>query len=157
MIVWLNGAFGVGKTTVASELVKLLPASRISDPERIGYMIRRTFWRTRDYQDVDLWRQLTRRQAARMGRRGTVVVPMTVVRREVFGEITKGARVFLLTAPRTVLEERIAGSEGAREWRSRNVDRCLEAFSAGGFGEPVSTHDRTATEVAQSIAGRLSS
>jgi len=155
VIVWLNGAFGVGKTAVARELVDLLPDARLSDPERMGYVIQRTFWRECDYQDVGLWRRLTRRQVARAGRRGTAVVPMTVARRDIFDEVTQGARVFLLTASRTGLEERIAGSTEAREWRLRNVDRCLDAFEHGGFGEPIATDDRTPTEVALLIAAQL--
>ncbi|MBQ0895813.1 hypothetical protein KBX37_22400 [Micromonospora sp. U56] len=33
MIVWLNGAFGAGKTTVAAELCQRLPGARRFDPE----------------------------------------------------------------------------------------------------------------------------
>ncbi|MEU4715141.1 hypothetical protein AB0F73_15975 [Micromonospora purpureochromogenes] len=33
MIVWLNGAFGAGKTTVAAELCRRLPGARRFDPE----------------------------------------------------------------------------------------------------------------------------
>ena len=29
MIVWINGAFGVGKTSVAKRLVRLLPGARL--------------------------------------------------------------------------------------------------------------------------------
>jgi adenylylsulfate kinase-like enzyme len=33
VIVWLNGAFGMGKTTTAAELLSLLPDARQFDPE----------------------------------------------------------------------------------------------------------------------------
>lgn len=33
-IVWLNGAFGAGKTITANELVKLLPGARTFDLEK---------------------------------------------------------------------------------------------------------------------------
>lgn len=155
MIVWLNGAFGVGKTMVARELVQLLPDARISDPERIGYVMRRTLWRGKDYQDVHLWRRLTRWQAARLSRGATAIVPMTVVRREVFDTVTEGARVFLLTASREALAERIARSPEAQEWRAGNLDRCLAAIERGGLGEPVVTDDRSPVEVAREIANRL--
>ena len=39
MFVWLNGAFGAGKTTTAAELVTLIPDSRLFDPETVGYML----------------------------------------------------------------------------------------------------------------------
>lgn len=155
MILWLNGAFGVGKTTVAKELVHLLPNAHLSDPERIGYVMRRTLWQGRDYQDVELWRRLTRRQAARASRRGTAVVPMTIVRRDVLDSVATGARVFLLTASRTALEERIARSDEAQEWRKMNLDRCLSAFEDGDLGEPVTTEDLEPIEVARLIIRRL--
>ena len=40
MILWLNGTFGAGKTTVSKELVRLLPQSRVSDSEEVGQMLR---------------------------------------------------------------------------------------------------------------------
>lgn len=40
MIILINGAFGVGKTSVASELKKTINNSMIFDPEEIGYMLR---------------------------------------------------------------------------------------------------------------------
>lgn len=36
IIIWLNGAFGVGKTTTAWSVISL---SRIFDPEEVGYML----------------------------------------------------------------------------------------------------------------------
>ena len=36
MIVWINGAFGAGKTTTARELIELIPNSTLFDPEDIG-------------------------------------------------------------------------------------------------------------------------
>ncbi|WP_353095654.1 hypothetical protein [Tissierella praeacuta] len=40
MIIWLNGAFGSGKTTCAFELSRRFPNSFVYDPENIGYFIR---------------------------------------------------------------------------------------------------------------------
>jgi hypothetical protein len=40
VIVWLNGAFGCGKTTTAAELRSLIPSGRLFDPETVGYMLR---------------------------------------------------------------------------------------------------------------------
>jgi len=34
LVVWINGAFGVGKTSVAEELVTLLPGAILFDPSR---------------------------------------------------------------------------------------------------------------------------
>jgi hypothetical protein len=41
MIIWINGAFGGGKTTLAEELHRRLPDALPFDPEYVGYILRR--------------------------------------------------------------------------------------------------------------------
>ena len=55
---FLNGAFGIGKTTVARALVKRLPRAVLFDPEPIGVLLQR-FRRVDDFQDLRAWRRLT--------------------------------------------------------------------------------------------------
>lgn len=61
MIVWLNGAFGVGKTSAAGELRDVLPQGRLHDPERLGWLLQRTVgrWQPGDYQHLSSWRRGT--------------------------------------------------------------------------------------------------
>ena len=40
MIIWINGAFGSGKTTCANILQKQLPNAFLYDPEQAGFFIR---------------------------------------------------------------------------------------------------------------------
>lgn len=40
MILWLNGPFGVGKTTTANAIRQQEPIWRLFDPEGVGYMLR---------------------------------------------------------------------------------------------------------------------
>jgi hypothetical protein len=59
MIIWINGAFGAGKTTLAEELSRRLPEAVLFDPEYVGYMLR--YWvpvPTGDFQDLPSWREL---------------------------------------------------------------------------------------------------
>ncbi|MFI7641713.1 hypothetical protein [Nonomuraea sp. NPDC049400] len=40
MIIWLNGAFGAGKTATSNQLMSLLPNARLFAPETVGYYVR---------------------------------------------------------------------------------------------------------------------
>jgi hypothetical protein len=152
-ILWLNGAFGVGKTTVARLLA---PQRRLVDPERIGFVMRRTFWRGRDYQDVRLWRRLVVRQVRRAARRGPIVVPMTIVRRDVLDETVgqlSGVRLVALVAPAEQLEARIASDTSdpaANPWRREQIERCVTALADPVFGEHIDA-TRPAEEIARDL------
>ncbi len=57
MIVWLNGAFGAGKTTAAYELHRRLEHSFVYDPENAGCFLRKNMpeeCHTPDFQDMVL-------------------------------------------------------------------------------------------------------
>jgi hypothetical protein len=61
MILFINGPFGVGKTSVARLLVHKMPRSMLYDPEMIGAVLHRVlgpFGKAEDYQDYALWRPL---------------------------------------------------------------------------------------------------
>jgi hypothetical protein len=59
MIIWINGAFAAGKTTLARELERRLPDAMPFDPEYVGYIL--TKWvppaGSGDFQDIPLWRK----------------------------------------------------------------------------------------------------
>ncbi|MGY1452761.1 NUDIX domain-containing protein [Streptomyces sp. SS8] len=138
MIVWLNGAFGAGKTTTARELVELLPDSHLFDPGLIGAGLRALLPRKRldevsDCQDLPAWRRLVVDTAAAVHGEvgGTLVVPMTLLRQEYRDEVFGGlaarripVRHVLLDVEETILRERAArrGEAG-------------EASGQGGSGE----------------------
>ena len=83
MIIWLNGTFGVGKTTTSKELAAALPDARIFDSETVGVMLRHVLAPlvpVRDFQDWRPWRHLVVETAAQIldyvG--GTLVIPPSV-------------------------------------------------------------------------------
>jgi 2-phosphoglycerate kinase len=41
VIIWINGGFGAGKTTLAQELHRRLPDALLYDPEHVGLMLRK--------------------------------------------------------------------------------------------------------------------
>ncbi|QQM43197.1 AAA family ATPase [Streptomyces liliifuscus] len=143
MIIWLNGAFGVGKTTTARHLTTLLPDSRLLDTEQVGYMLRHVLGRpARDFQEFPPWRGLvveTARQVLdHVG--GTLVVPQTVLEKPYWREIRTGLvqagiplRHFVLHADHNTLVERIQNdtdpeSIGARGRRLDHLHDYDEAL-----------------------------
>lgn len=82
MIVWINGAFGAGKTQAARELLRRCPGLVLSDPEEPGFGIHHMLPRELrgDCQDFPAWRQAVREALARIDDAGhTVVAPMTLI------------------------------------------------------------------------------
>ncbi|MFC4504504.1 MULTISPECIES: NUDIX hydrolase [Streptomyces] len=124
-VVWINGAFGAGKTTTARELIDLIPNSTLFDPEVIGaalpYLLPpKHLAEVGDYQDLPIWRRLViDTVAALLGELGgTLVVPMTLLRQEYRDEIFGGlaarripVRHIVLAPAETILRGRIAGRE----------------------------------------------
>ena len=39
MILWINGAFGSGKTTIAQALANSYEKAHVYDPEKVGYFL----------------------------------------------------------------------------------------------------------------------
>ncbi|MFF8600870.1 NUDIX domain-containing protein [Streptomyces sp. NPDC015232] len=123
MIIWINGAFGAGKSSTASELVELIPDSTLYDPEVTGGALRRLLPRKRlaevsDFQDLPIWRRLVVDTAAALLAElgGVLVVPMTLLRQEYRDEIFGGlaarrieVRHVVLTPDETILRNRIEG------------------------------------------------
>ena len=62
MIIWINGAFGSGKTQTAFELQRRLKKSYVYDPEKMGFALRSMIPREiaeDDFQHYPLWREFT--------------------------------------------------------------------------------------------------
>lgn len=70
MLLWLNGAFGVGKTTTAREIVECAPGRRMFDPEWVGLMLRANLSDQQfdDFQELPAWRALVPRVADEISR-----------------------------------------------------------------------------------------
>ena len=124
MIIMINGAFGVGKTTTAHALHEKLANSMIYDPEMVGGMLRhvlpndikRAEATTGDFQDFVLWKELTVEMAKRLVEHYQLhlIVPMTIRKPEYFEYIYNGLKSideqtyhFCLTASKETIHKRL--------------------------------------------------
>ncbi|MEV5780707.1 NUDIX domain-containing protein [Streptomyces sp. NPDC048448] len=178
MIVWINGAFGAGKTTTARELIDLIPNSTLFDPEVIGGGLTKLLppkhlAEVGDFQDLPIWRRLVVDTAAAMLAElgGVLVVPMTLLRQEYRDEIFGGlasrrieVRHVLLAPAETILRERIAGREipedlpegeiRMRQWCYDHIEPYRTALASWltADAHPVDTSALTPYDTALRIA-----
>ena len=164
MIIWLNGAFGAGKTQTAYELHRRLENSFVYDPENAGFFIRENLPPALcpdDFQDSPLWRSINAEMLASIAGRysGHIIVPMTVTNQAYYDEITGALpeecalRHFILCAGRETLLKRLASRlEGASSWAARQIDRCVQAFDADFGGDRIPTDDMSIDRVVERVA-----
>ncbi|SEC43166.1 ADP-ribose pyrophosphatase YjhB, NUDIX family [Streptomyces sp. 2231.1] len=182
-VVWINGAFGAGKTTTARELIELIPNSTLFDPEVVGAALTHLLPAKRlaevsDFQDLPVWRRLVVDTAAGMLAElgGTLVVPMTLLRQEYRDEIFGGLAArripvhHLLLAPaETILRQRIAAREippelpdgemRVRQWSYDHIEPYRTALLSWLTSDAhlVDTSALTAHEAAARIAEAVGS
>jgi hypothetical protein len=168
VIVWLNGAFGAGKTTTAAELVRLVPGSRLFDPETVGYMLTPNLadqW-PGDFQHWPPWRSLVAATMAELtaytGQH--LIAPQTVMSEQYLEEITTaldgaGLDVFhvLLDVREPVLRSRIEASGQAVEWRLEHVAeyQASRPWLLEAADLVVDTTELAPADTAARIAGAL--
>jgi AAA domain len=168
MLVWINGPFGGGKTTTAFELRRRLPGSVISDPEHLGFGMRRMIPPAlrMDFQELPAWRSGVREVLDLLGRdhKGTVIVPMTLIDPLYFEQIVGGlrddghdVRHFALLAERDTVLRRLNrrgfGFGLKRErWAVSRLDECLARLREPEFASHIPTDQLTVSQVADTIA-----
>ena len=168
MIVWLNGAFGCGKTTTAAELCPLIPSSRLFDPETVGYMLQANLadHPVSDFRHWPPWRPLVVATATELARftGQHLIAPQTILARAYLEQIFAGLRdagqaVFhvVLDAGEDVLRQRIQGSGEAQAWRLAHLAqyRASRSWMIPAADLVVNTAGQTPYAVAHQIAGAL--
>lgn len=166
MIIWINGAFGSGKTSAAYELHTRLENSAVFDPENFGYFLRKNMprqaWKsTDDFQDEPLWTEVNFRILLQIAwdYGGTLIVPMTLTNpdyyRAIIGRLRESGadvRHFVLKAPPSVLEKRLSKRLTKDSWAKKQIPRCLNAFKNPLFEGGINTAKMNISQVAEHIA-----
>jgi hypothetical protein len=168
MIIFINGAFGVGKTTVAERLVQRLPNSLLFDPEEVGFFLRNVLSpidKPDDFQQYALWRSLVVSTASQFRRTydRILVMPMTLWHAPYFEEVVGGLRRtepdvyhFCLTAPDETIQARLLqrGNKSG-DWCWNHIERCRIAFQSSDFDIRIPTESATPDEIINTLLATL--
>jgi gluconate kinase len=148
VIIWINGGFGAGKTTLAQELHRRLPDAVAYDPEDVGLMLWKQIPPNGDFQHLPSWRELVVATALALRRHhaDTLIVPMSLIRDAYRDQILGGLagageqvlHVFL-EADAGVLRERLNArvTSPGRDW-----DQAAREFGMTGLDEMVAAAAR---------------
>jgi len=167
MIIWINGAFGSGKSTTANKLQKLLPGSFIYDPEEAGFFIRQNTpksFSAGDFQDVPLWRKINYKmlKALDSSHDGVIIVPMTLINPDYYNQIigkltTEGVdiRHFILYLDKNTLTKRIRKRARGFIYREKfalnSIDRCIHSYNNHITEIKIMANNKSANDVALEI------
>jgi hypothetical protein len=172
VIIWLNGSFRAGKTTLAEELHRRLPDAVVFDPENVGLMLWKWLPPNDDFQDLPSWRELVVATALSLRRHhaDTLIVPMSLIcdayRAEILGGLADAGEEVLhvfLEADAGVLRERLDArvdgipdnfetSQSAREWALSRIDAAMVAAARQPGGTLMLRSDRlTPAELADEV------
>lgn len=165
MILWINGAFGAGKSETAGLLHKRIPDSHVYDPEQAGYFLWHVFpasmQRKGDFQEIPIWRSITYEVIRYLHEhfKGHLIIPMTLVNTGYYDEIVgrldaDGIHVWhcVLLASKPTLQKRLAGrGEPAGSWAEQQIDRCIYALRMMRADLKIETDQLSPEKVTDSI------
>lgn len=165
MIIWVNGAFGSGKTHTTHELMRRIPNSYVYDPEEVGFFIRDNIpskLKLSDFQDFPMWREFNYKMLEYIGREhdGIIIVPMTITDKAYFDEVIgklkrEGINIkhfSLLASKETLLKRLKKRGDGRDSWAAQQIERCINSLSDDLFEEHIITDSMTIDEVVEHIA-----
>jgi AAA domain len=173
VIIWINGGFGAGKTTLAGELHRRLPDALVYDPEDVGLMLWKWMPPNGDFQHLPAWRELAVATALSLRRHHaeTLIVPMSLIRDAYRAQILGGLagageqvlHVFL-EVDAGVLRERLNArvtapgrewDQAAREYGMTGVDEMVAAAARQPAGTLMLRSDRlTPAQLADEVLAR---
>jgi predicted kinase len=174
VIIWINGGFGAGKTTLAKELYRRLPDAVVYDPEDVGLMLWKWMRPNGDFQHLPSWRELVVATALSLRRHHseTLIVPMSLTRdtyrAEILGGLADAGEEVLhvfLEADASVLRERLNArvthpdnpewDQAARDFGMTGVDEMVAAAARQPGGTLILRSDRlTPAELADEVLAR---
>jgi hypothetical protein len=163
-LIWINGPNAVGKTQAAYNLHRRLPGSFISDPEHLGFAMRRMLPKARrtDFREIPQWRHGVGEMLHRalQGAENPVITPMTILDPDLLADLTAPARaaghqvdhVTLLADRATMIRRIHRRAETSRSFSGRSLGNALDVLRSPAFTRHLDTTALSISEVADDIA-----
>lgn len=161
MIIWISGAYGVGKSTLAKELENRMENVVIFDAEALGNAVRDNYPDKPHgliFEDYPLWcdfcYRLIKDICNTCGK--DILVPMTLVRQSSYADILERLRadgiavkfIILEAAHRTVHDRILARGEEEDCWCIKNIEMARACTRAVTGGFHITTDNRSVSELA---------
>jgi len=164
-IIWINGPYGVGKSTLAEKLHELNPNSFIFDAEEVGNAVRgnipKELFNGYIFENYNLWfRNIVELLIEIISKySGDIYIPMTLVNKDSFNKIANPLKEYglnvehiLLESTYEVVHDRIL-SRGEQEgcWCMNNIELCLANQSTFKNVRRIESIGKTVDELASEV------
>ncbi len=167
MIIWISGAYGVGKSTLAEAIAAKMENAMIFDAEEVGNTVRGNYPGCPYgyiFEDYPLWGEFCYMLLKDIHEKfhKNILVPMTLVRKESCSIIDKlnrdgiNTQLVVLEASYQTVHDRIL-TRGEEEdcWCMKNIE-LARSSSASLPGIHIQTDGRTVDELCESVLVKLS-
>ena len=166
MIIWISGAYGVGKSALAEALARKIENALIFDAEEVGNAVRENYPDCPYgyiFEDYSLWGEFCYMLLKDIHEKfhKDILVPMTLLREGSYSIIEKlrndgiDARLIVLEASYQTVHDRIlARGEEEGCWCMENIELSREGSSALP-GVHIRTDDKTVSELAALVMEEL--
>lgn len=162
MIIWLGGAYGVGKSTLAEAMAAKMENALIFDAEEVGNAVRENYPNCPYgyiFEDYPLWGEFCYMLLKDIHEKfhKDILVPMTLLREESYGIIQKLNRdgikthlVILEASYQTVRDRILTRGEEEGCWCMENIE-LARSGSAALPGMHIQTDGRTVEELCDAV------
>lgn len=165
MVIWINGPYGVGKSTLAEKLHECNPHSFVFDAEAVGNVVRdnrpKELFHGYIFEGYPLWFELCAALLADIagGYDGDIYVPMTLVYAGSFKKIERPLKDknicikhILLESSRQIIHDRILSrGEGEDCWCMKHIGLCLEQQKNFDHVVRIASYGKSVSELAVEV------
>lgn len=168
MIIWISGAYGVGKSTLAEALVNKMENAMVFDAEEVGNAVRENYPDEPYgviYEDYPLWcdfNYMLLKDIHNTFHRN-ILVPMTLVRQNSYSKIIERlmndgieTKLIILEGTYQSIHDRIlARGENEDCWCMENIEMSSNGSKEITGGYHISTDSKSVDELARIVLDYL--